>query len=223
MWPAVFSVRSIIAGSVRDRVARVDSAAPATKKRMLMQDSYKTLIYVTAVTLLAAWLVWLWYGKQPTASQDWQQAPPAGQVAGIPRVDYSAPKKIRVIPKKAASKALDLPQDVAQDDNQQVIATADIAPAPDGATAVTIMDTTTGESKVLVKAKPRPLFAFLRSGAAGIRYGIDSRGDQQAALFVRQDVLRVGNVHLGLTAEARTVPTRGEAEAYGAVEVSYRW
>ena len=188
-----------------------------------MPVRYKTWVYTAAFTLLAAWLVWLWYGKQPASPQDWQQAPPARQVAGIPRVDHPAPKVIRVIPKKAAGKGLALPQDVAQDDNQQVIATADIAPAPDGATAVTIMDTTTGESKVLVKARPRPLFAFLRSGAAGIRYGIDSRGDQQAALFVRQDVLRVGNVHLGLTAEGRTVPTRGTAEAYGAVEVSYRW
>lgn len=186
-------------------------------------NKYGTWIVVVAATLLAIWLGWLWYGKQPAAPQEWQQAPPARQVAGVPKVDHPAPKKIRVIPKKAASAALDLPQDVAQDDNQQVIATADIAPAPDGATAVTIMDATTGESKVLVKAKPRPLFAFLRSGAAGIRYGIDSRGDQQAALFVRQDVLRVANVYLAATAEARTVPTKGTSEAYGAVEVSYRW
>lgn len=188
-----------------------------------IMNRYSTWIVVVAATLLAIWLGWLWYGKQPAAPQEWQQAPPARQVAGIPKVDHPAPKMIRVIPKQAASKALDLPQDVAQDDNQQVIATADIAPAPDGATAVTVINTETGESTILVKAKPRPLFAFLRSGAAGVRYGVDSKGDQQAALFVRQDVLRVGNVHLGLTAEARTSPAKGSAEAYGAVEVSYRW
>lgn len=85
------------------------------------------------------------------------------------------------------------------------------------------MDSVTGDSTTLVKAKPAPLFAFLRTGAVGMRYGIASSGDQQAALFVRQDVLRVANIHLSLTAEARTVPTRGTSEAFGAVEVSYRW
>lgn len=175
--------------------------------------------------MLALWLAWLWYGKQLSVSEDWQQAPPAPQVAGIPKVDHSAPKKIRVIPKKVANTALDLPPDVARDDNQQVIATADIAPAPDGATAVTIMDVTTGESKTLVKAKPRPLFAFQRSGAAGVRYGIDTSGQQQAVLFVRQDVLRVASINLSLLAEARAVRCKGviEGEAFGGVEVSYRW
>lgn len=180
-------------------------------------------ILAAALTLLALWSLWLWYGKQPTAPQNWQQAPAAPKVAGIPKVSHPAPKQIKVIPKAIAVKALDLPQEVAGDDNQQVIATADIAPAPDGATAVTVMDTATGESKVLVKAKPRPLFAFQRSGAAGIRYGIDTNGQQQAAVFVRQDVLRVGNLFVAATAEARTVPTKGTSEAYGALEVSYRW
>jgi len=186
-------------------------------------EKYKTWIVAAAVLVLTLWLVWLWYGKRPTAPADWQQAPEAPQVAGLPKVDHPAPKKIRVIPKAAASKALDLPQHVTQDDNKQVISTAHIGPAPDGATTVTVMDTVTGESTTLVKAKPRPLFAFQRGGAVGIRYGIDTNGQQQAALFVRQDVLRVANVYLAATAEARTAPVKGTSEAYGAVEVSYRW
>ena len=186
-------------------------------------QNYVKWFLAAAFSILALWLVWLWYGKQPTAPVNWQTAPPAPQVAGITNVSHAAPKKIRVIPKAAASKALDLPQHIAQDDGKQVISTADIGPAPDGATAVTIMDTTTGESTTLIKAKPRPLFAFQRGGAAGIRYGIDSKGSQQAALFARQDVLRVANVYLSATAEARTVPTKGTSEAYGAIEVSYRW
>ena len=185
--------------------------------------NYKIWFLAAAFSVLALWLVWLWYGKQPTAPENWHPAPAAPPVAGIPKTDHAAPKKIRVIPKAKASKALGLPQDIAQDDGKQVISTADIGPAPDGATAVTIMDTTTGESTTLVKFKPRPLVAFQRGGAAGIRYGIDSRGNQQAALFVRQDVLRVANVYLAATAEARTAPVKGTSEAYGAVEVSYRW
>jgi hypothetical protein len=183
----------------------------------------RTWLLVAAFLLLAAWLVWLWYGKQATAPQQYQTAPPAPAVADVPKVPHAAPPIIQVIPKVVASKKLDLPADVAGNDTKQVISTADIAPAPDGATTVTVMDTVTGESTTLVKANPKPLFAFLRTGAVGMRYGIASSGDQQAALFVRQDVLRVANIHLSVTAEARTVPTKGTSEAFGAAEVSYRW
>lgn len=180
-------------------------------------------ILMAALAILAAWWLWLWYGNKPKLPQQWQEAPPAQQVAGMPKVDHKAPPKVKVLPKKVASKKLDLPEDVAQDDQQQIIATADIAPAPDGATAVAVMDMITGDSNILIKAKPRPLFAFLRSGAAGVRYGISSQGEQQAAVFVRQDVLRVTEVYLSLTAEARTVPTSGKSEAFAGVEIGYRW
>lgn len=186
-------------------------------------EKYRTWIYTAVFSLLALWLVCLWYGKQPTLPQDWSPAAPAHQVGGMPKVDHPAPAKIRVLPKQQAGKKLALPAAVADDDNQQIIDTADIPPAPDGASTVTIINMQTGEAKTIVKATPRPLFAFLRTGAAGIRYGISSNGDQQAAIFVRQDVLRVGNIYLAATAEGRTVPTKGTSEAYGAVEVSYRW
>lgn len=194
---------------------------PATLEKLKQP---RTWLLLATFLLLAAWLVWLWYGKPdalPTKS--YQTAPPAPSVADVPKVPHAAPPVIQVIPKSVASKTLDLPADIASNDNKQVISTADIAPAPDGATTVTVMDTTTGESTTLFKANPTPLFAFLRTGAVGMRYGIASSGDQQAALFVRQDVARVANIHLSVTAEVRTVPTRGTSEAFGAVEVSYRW
>lgn len=180
-------------------------------------------ILIAALVILAAWWLWLWHGNKPKLPQQWQEAPPAKQVAGITKVDHKAPPKVKVLPKKTAGTKLNLPTDVAQDDQQQIIATADIAPAPDGATAVAVMDMTTGDSKILIKAKPRPVISFLRSGAAGVRYGISSQGEQQAAVFVRQDVLRVMELHLSLTAEARTAPASGKSEAFGAIEVSYRW
>lgn len=185
-------------------------------------EKYRTWFFTAVFSLLALWMVWLWYGKQPTLPQDWSPAAPAHQVGGIPKVDHPAPAKIKVLPKKAAAKKLALPAAVADDDNQQIIDTATIPPAPDGATTVTTINMQTGEATTSFKANPRPLFAYLRTGAAGIRYGITSAGQQQAALFVRQDLLRVGNIHLAATAEARTAADR-QAEAYGAVEVSYRW
>jgi len=180
-------------------------------------------ILIATLVILAAWWLWLWYGNKPKLPQQWQEAPPAQQVAGMAKVDHKAPPKVKVLPKKTASAKLNLPTDVAQDDQQQILATADIAPAPDGATAVAVMDMATGDSRILIKAKPRPLISFLRSGAAGVRYGISSQGEQQAAVFVRQDVLRLTEVHLSLTAEARAIPTSGRSEAFAGVEIGYRW
>lgn len=141
----------------------------------------------------------------------------------MPKIDHAPPPKIKVLPKQQASKKLGLPADVANDPDTEIIDTAEIPPAPDGATTVTTINMQTGEARTIVKANPRPVFAFLRTGAAGIRYGINSTGDQQAALFVRQDVMRVGNIYLAATAEGKTTPTKGTSEAYGALEVSYRW
>lgn len=190
------------------------------QKATSFSEKYRTWLLLAAFLVLAAWLVWLWYGEHPTAPEGYQVAKPA---IDTPKVDHEAPKKIKVLPKATASKKLGLPADVVDDDQQEIIDTADIPPAPNGATTVTTMNMETGEAKTLVKIKPAPLFAFLRTGAVGARYGIASSGDQQAALFVRQDVFRVGSIHLSATAEARTIPTKGTSEAFGGVEVSHRW
>lgn len=180
------------------------------------------IITIIGMILLLVWLVWLWYGNQPVVPKDWAQAAPAHQVGGMPKVDHPAPSKVKVLPKKQAGKKLQLSSDIQDDDNQQIIDTAEIPPAPDGATTTTIMDMQTGQSKTLFKANPRPLFAFLRSGSAGVRYGITTSGQQQAQLFVRQDVLRVGNVYLAAAIEARGT-TVAKPESFAGLEVSYRW
>jgi len=53
--------------------------------------------------------------------------------------------------------------------------------------------------------------------------GISSKGEQQAVVFARQDVLRVTELHLSLTAEARAIPTSGKSEAFAGIEIGYRW
>lgn len=178
---------------------------------------------VVAVALLL-WLLWLWYGKpDQLPKKQWQHAPEAKPVEDVVKVPHPAPRIIQVVPKTVAVKQLELPPDIAADDQQQVIATTEVAPAPDGARTVTVINTATGAANTIVRANPKPLFSFLRNGAIGIRYGISSSGDQQGALFVRQDFVRIGNVYLSAQAEARTVPTRATSEAVASVELSYRW
>lgn len=184
----------------------------------------RTWLVMAALLLLALWLLWLWYGQphQPPAKQ-WLPAPELKQVAGVPRVGHPAPPRIRVIPKQVAAKALRLPPELAADDRQQVVSTATVPAAPHGASTITVMDTTSGEARTLVKINPRPLLSFERGGAAGGRYGIDSHGDQQVVLFVRQDVARIGNIYLALTAEGRMTPASGRSDAWAGAEVRYQW
>ena len=182
-----------------------------------------TYIFAAAALVLASWFLWLRYGGRHEQPKTWTAAPPAQKVDSVPKVDHHAPPKIKVVPKKIAGKQLDLPPEITSDSTKQIIATADVAKAPHGATVVAVMDTATGDSQILVKANPRPFFEFLRTGSAGVRYGIDTNGHQQAAVFIRQDVLRIANVHLAATAEARTVPSRGTSEGIVSAELSYRW
>lgn len=182
-----------------------------------------TILAASGIGILFVWMLVMWCHKPENQGAGYQVAPPAKPVSNVPKIDAPAPPHIKVIPKKVAKTKLGLPEDVADDDTEEVIDTAEIPPAPNGATTVTVMNTKTGDSKTLVKVKPQPFFAFEKTGAAGIRYGITSNGDQQAAVFARQDILRVMDVHLSVTAEARTVPTKGTSEAAASVEISYRW
>lgn len=186
-------------------------------------QKYKSWLFLAAALFIALWLSWLWYGKQQSAPETYQVAAPAKAVAGMIKEEVTGPAKIKVLPKKQASKKLDLPEDVTNDDNQQVIDTADIPVLPNGGTSVTIQNTATGDSKTLIKANPAPLFAFLRTGAVGGRFGITNTGDQQATLFVRQDVARVATVHLSATVEARTTLKSRASEGLVGVEISHRW
>ena len=162
------------------------------------------------------------YWQSPGAVPGYQVAKAAIAVSGMKKQEIKA-KTVKALPKREASKKLDLPPDVTDDDQQEIIDTAEIPPAPRGATTVTVLDTVTGDSKTLVKIKPRPLVEILTGTAVGLRYGLTSKGTQAVDAYIRRDLLRIGHVHLAAYGEVRSTITNPEPEARGMLDVSLRW
>lgn len=186
---------------------------------MRINISGRAVLIVAAIVFAACYLLWAWYRPAPAIS-----------TAGFAPVETVAPladtariplpvKAIQVIPKATAAKKLKLPVEVAQDERQQVLTAVAVPPTQGGATAVTIIDTTTGAARTIVRETPRPLIGLEVGTEVGARYGLASDGQgQRIDLYARRDLLRIGPVYLAAYAEVNTRP-----EIMGMLDVSVRW
>jgi hypothetical protein len=129
--------------------------------------------------------------------------------------------KVKVIPKKDAKKAIpDLPPEVDEAD-VEVTATAELPPSENGSKVVATINTTTGESKIIAKENPAPLFAFESKRRIGVGYGYSTEGTT-AKVFGEWSFIRIGNVHVGVQGEISAATTRAP-EAKAQATLDYRF
>lgn len=180
---------------------------------------------VLAIAALAV-CVAIWRGLSAlrgsrSPSPPMQVAPPATVLAGVEKQLLSQPVSVKAYSKTAAVKRLHLSQDVADDPNQQVISSAELKPSKGGYVTATVLDTRTGEAVTRVTEKPRSLIELGGQTELGLRLGITSRGQQQAAVYARQDLVRVGIVTLAGYGEANAGGSTPEAKAMIDARVSW--
>ncbi|WP_298434527.1 hypothetical protein [Geobacter sp.] len=179
----------------------------------------RVLIVVGAVAALAvAAAIHTWRTRPAPLSTAGYSAPvPERKVVDIPRTPVPV-QRVVAYDKKAVAKKLPALAPEISAQNRQVIANADIPATKGGASAVTVLDTDTGESRILVREKEPPFVEIENSGALGIRYGINEHLRTEGTLYGRWSALRVGAVHLGAYGE---VNSEGGAKVQAALE--YRW
>lgn len=166
-------------------------------------------------------LIWAYKAFWPeTKPQGYQTAPPAAGMATASTHEVYIKPSVKAIDKKQAARKMDLPSTVIDNPDVEIISTATIKPSEGGSTTATTVNTQTGAVETIVKENPRPLFGFGGKTEIGIRAGISTRG-QQGALYVRQDVLRIGGIHLAGYGEING--GTGNAEAKGMIDLSYRF
>ena len=169
----------------------------------------RTEIFLSIVAVLAVTsAVVTWYREQnpPAGSKaQYVSVPEIKTVTKIKRVTVPV-EKVVTIEKAAAVEKLQLPDEVAKDENKQVITTGEVAPYEGKTNVVAVLDTKTGESKLIAKQQPLPLFAFENKREVGFRYGFGSasKTNMEVDIYGRWDFLRVGNVHIGVYGEATT-------------------
>jgi hypothetical protein len=162
---------------------------------------------------------WDWYHQQSKpAQQDYTTAAPIPSASKIPTVNLPV-KRVVALEKKAVSKKLKLPEAIANDDQKQVIATAQL-PETDstGKTdIIAVLHTENGTTELLTKQQPLSFFGFENKKAIGVRCGI-STDTREVDIYGRWDFLRTGSVHWGLYGE---VNSRGDGKAM--ISAEYRF
>jgi hypothetical protein len=177
------------------------------------------LAVVTLIALVSAVVAWYRLQHQvPVSRTEFIKVPEVKTVTKIKRVEVPGPTKIVTVEKEVVVEKLKLPDWVKTDENKQVVATAEIQPYEGKTDAVAILDTKTGESVIVAKQIPLPLFGFENSKEIGLRAGVTIKGEAETGIYGRWSFLRVGNLHVGAYGEANS---RGDAKAQ--LEIGYRF
>jgi hypothetical protein len=184
---------------------------------------WKKIVFALICLFLLAYVVWCRWPRVPSGSASgYHQAQPAKAVVGLAKTTMPA-ARVQVYPKKEALKRLNVPSgDI--DDDEQVIDSADIPAAPDGATTVTFFNISTGKSRTLYVEHERPLLSFEKGTELGMRYGLGSSGSQTAAVYARRDLARAGSFYLSGYGEASAqIVADPHPEAKIMIDISRRW
>lgn len=189
-----------------------------------MTTTTKILISVLAVAgiLAAASSAYNWYAPQfqpATSRTEYVRVPEIRTVTKIKKVYVPGSKEIVTFEKEKIVEKLKLPNWVAADADEQVIATAEIPPYEGTTNAVALLNTRTGVGNIIAKQQPISLFAFENKKEIGVRAGYTTdQFKQLITAFGRWQFFRVGNMHLGVYGEGNS-----SGEAIGQVEVNYRF
>ena len=180
----------------------------------------KWLAVVLAIVclVLAGWIVWMHYFKPVERVGEIKEARTAPEVAAVPTVAVPVPAGVQAYP-EAVKRKLKLPRAVADDSRQKVIAASKVAPSERPHTITTVIDAETGKVQTFDRTDPLPWVAYSSKGAAGVYYGL-KHGEQIVRLQVRQDIVRVKALSLGVMA---SVDSGTQSGAFVGAGVEYRW
>jgi hypothetical protein len=188
----------------------------------------KSTIIITIIALLAIIAaVWGWYRPPVTLSKtEYVKVPEIKTVTKVKRVRVPV-KEIITLEKKEVSAKLHLSEEITNDDNKQITATAEIPPYEGKTNVIAIFDKQNNTTQIDAKQQQLSFFALENKRAIGLRYGYASIGSatdsvvgsgMEADVYARWDILRIGGVHVGLYGE---VTSAGDGRAM--LNVEYRF
>lgn len=173
------------------------------------------------LALAAAGLGYKLFFYRATATDIYQPAKPADGMANAPTHE-TKPVKLVAYDKDKAIRVMGIPEIILKDPKLELVATSRTKKDRDGysTTSAAITNTETGKTQIIEKTE-RSIFSFGGKTEIGARAGIGT-GGYVGTIYARQDLLRVGNVHLAGYGEAgASALSRPEAKAM--VDISYRW
>jgi hypothetical protein len=175
--------------------------------------SLRLKILCALLALAAAALAYKIIVPGQAKTEAFQVATEVHSAESVPKHIIAAPVAIKAYDKARVIKKLSLPPEVAASAKEEILTSAEIPASDGGYTAVTILDTVSGDVTTSLQEKTAPLFALGGPGEVGVRYGFSSRGGAQAALYARQDIMRIGRACLSGYGEVNAGTAAPEAKA----------
>lgn len=192
---------------------KVEAQVQSTWKRI-----WPWVALAFAALAIASLLANHFWPKQ-TAPTTYTAAAPIPAAANVPTQEIPAQRVVVLVKQEAIKKLPDLPPEIKLDPKAQITTTADIKPSPYGGSAVAFINTSTGRSSIVYKAKEMSLLGFPSDMTVGVRYGVTTRTPgQEGQVYAKWDLVRVGSAYLGIYGEANSRP-----EAKGMVDLSMRF
>jgi hypothetical protein len=167
---------------------------------------WEVLLLVTLIAVSSALYFWL---KKPPATNtvEYVNIPEIKEVIKIKRVEIPGPERIVTIEKTVIVEKLKLPDWIANNPDEQALATAVIAPYKGKTNAVALLNTKTGVGQIVAKQEPLPLFGFVNDREVGVRAGVDMKGQPETTIYGSWTFVRVGAVHLSVYGDAGSTGT----------------
>jgi hypothetical protein len=173
-----------------------------------MKRAVKYLPWLIALIALASAL-YAWYHPKPS------------QQGQTEFVEVPVPKPYKVISKQTVTVEVikvitkteikeKWPDWFKSDENQQLTAIGIVEPYKGKTECASVISLQTGESRIVTKQLPMPLFGFMNEKELGFRYGTE------VDVFGRWTFLRVGSIYLAGYAQAGS-------SSMAQLELSYRW
>ena len=183
-----------------DEVRNLRAKLKSKRGIFLWLISHWQPLAIGGAVLFSSACLWHLYSQAPEATVGVSiPATMAPEIKSLPMVGVEIKKPVKVYAGGAKTKKkLKLPDVIVQDESKSVITSSKVEADDHAHTITTVINAETGESETLDRRDPLPWISFTTKGDAMLAGGVNASGEQAGMVQVRQGILRIKNVTLGV-------------------------
>lgn len=177
---------------------------------------------VAILVLLAFWWILNWHNQSVTPAPIPATESPALKGSPVEKIIPAKPMKVRSGEK--VKRKLRLAEADVVNPDVSVIAASRVEPDFYPVDVITKIDKSTGETETVVVRQPLPWLALTTRGDVMLAGGLNTSGDQVGMVQVRQGLLQIKSVTIGIVGQAsHTNSAGGHTDAAGMAAIWYGW
>lgn len=185
---------------------------------------WRQWVYVSIVLFVVMYGAWATLRTPPVVPGQVVNALPARKLEGMPTVAVQPLQVIVYRDRAKVVERLGLPLETGTVPDEEVINSVDVPPLKYGGSSTVFLNTSSGQSRTVIKANNAPWFQFRKDLSAGVGMGVGTAGKTLAGRL-RLDMVQIKSVVLsvegeGNYAENRKDPIEGRAMIWATVPIT---